>query len=161
MTKRLLGIFLMMSAGVFAADRDFDRVVRGIESHYGAKRLHIPLMGVANFFVKVARPAGTSSIKLAVFENVDAGDDAPELDRFMDEFPLRGFHPMVRTHSRSQGESTYIYVGEAGKSTRLLIAVFQRREATLIEVTVNLDTLMRWMDAPERIGRTFLVSERR
>ena len=58
---------LLISVSAAGADREFDRVVKAIESHYGTSRLHIPLMGVANFAVKVGRPAGASGFKIAVF----------------------------------------------------------------------------------------------
>ena len=32
-----------------AADRDFDRVVKAIESHYGTRHTHVPLMGAGQF----------------------------------------------------------------------------------------------------------------
>jgi hypothetical protein len=146
-----------MSSAALAADREFDRVVRAIESRYGTKRTHIPLMGVANLFLKLGHPAGTSSVKLAVFENLRSSseDEYPiELDRFMRESTAGAIRPLVRVHSRN-GESTYIYTGEAGKSTKILIATFQRDEATVIEATVNVDTLLRMLEKPEIAGDLF------
>jgi hypothetical protein len=156
MTKGILALFLAAAGAAYSADREFDRVVTAVEKHYGVKRTHIPLMGLANFFVKVAHPAGTSGFKLAVFEDLPAPrfDDRAELDRFMDD--VRGhLHPLVVTRSRRDGESSYIYAGEVGKSTELLIASFERHEATVIQVTVDMETLLKMIGSPDHAHRMF------
>jgi hypothetical protein len=40
------------------------------------------------------------------------------------------------------------------KSTRVLIATFERDEATVIEVEANIDTLLKSLEDPEHAGRT-------
>jgi hypothetical protein len=158
MSPRLLALFLAAAGAAYSADHEFDRVVSAVEKHYGVKRTHIPLMGVANFFLKVARPAGTSGFKLAVFEDLPAPsgpDELADLDRFMDEVCAGRLHPMVVTRSRPAGESTYILTGEVGKSTQMLLATFEPHEATVIEVTVNIETLLKMIGSPERAHRLF------
>jgi len=157
MRKRLPAVLLLASCSLFGADREFDRVVNAVESHYGVKRMHIPLMGVANLFVKVARPAGASSFKMAIFENLNSADrygDMADIERLFDELSASGLHPVVRTHSRT-GESTFIGTGEIGKSTRMLIATFERNQATVIECQVNIDLLMKTIASPESASKTF------
>ena len=156
MTRRVLALFLSAVGAAYCADHEFDRVVSAVEKHYGFKRTHIPLMGVTNLFVKVAHPAGTSGFKLAVFEDLPSPsfEDQVELDRFMDS--VRGrLHPLVVTRSRRDGESSYIFAGEVGKSTELLIANFERHEATVIQVTVNMETLLKMISSPENAYRMF------
>jgi hypothetical protein len=146
---------LMLACGIpaTAADREFDAVVKAIEAHYGAQHTHIPLMGVANLFVKVARPAGTSSVHLAVFDHLDAAGG--ERDDFMDHVDKGKLHPLVRAHARN-GEATYILAGDPGKTTRLLIATFSRDAATVIEVKVNEAALRRTIDHPGRMAKSLL-----
>jgi hypothetical protein len=115
-------------------------------------------MGVANLFVKVAHPAGASSFKLAVFENLNSAreyGDTADLDQLFDDLSARGLRPLVRVHSRPSGESTFICTGEVGKSTKLLIATFGRNQATVIECEVNIDLLMKTIASPELAGKTF------
>jgi hypothetical protein len=156
MRVRLLALLLTAASATYAAGGEFDRIVQAIESHYGTPRTHIPLMVAANFFVKVARPAGTSGFKLAVFENLGSspsfGENA-ELDQFMRHLSGSGLHSLVRVHSRANHESTYIFAGEAGRSTRMLIATFQRNEATVVEVKVSMDTLLKMVESPEQAGK--------
>jgi len=146
-----------MGAG-FAGDWEFDRVVNAIESHCGIKRTHIPFLGVASFLVKVTRPAGATGFKLAVFENVRSAPgyrDRDDLNRFMDSLSSSGLHRVVCARSRRDGEATYIYVGEAGSSTKMLIATFDRNEATVIQVKVNIETLLKTLETPEHAGKFF------
>ncbi|HUA61567.1 MAG TPA: hypothetical protein VML19_22600 [Verrucomicrobiae bacterium] len=156
MTSRLLPLFLAAAGAAAGAGHEFDRVVKAIEQQYGVKRTHIPLMGLANFVVKVAHPAGSAGLKLAVFEDLpDAGDPA-ELNRFMTDKICTGrLHPMIVTRERPSGESTYILTGELGKSTDLFIATFEPHEATVIEVTVNMETLLKMLAAPGKARGMF------
>jgi len=150
MSWRFAAVFLIGYASAMGGDNEFDHVVKAVESHYGTRQTHIPFMGLASFVVKVAHPAGTSALRLAVFEDLrirGEGDEA-ELDQFMRGLYSSSLHPLVRAHSRRNGEMTYIYAGDAGKSTRLLIASFKRTEATVVEVKVNLDTLMKYINQP-------------
>jgi hypothetical protein len=163
MSSRLLALFLAAFSAAYGADREFDRVVKAIEKHYNVKRTHVPLLGVANLFVKVARPAGTSGFKLAVFEDLPSPspyDDRVELDRFMDDVCRGGLHALVVTHSRRDGESSYILAGEVGKSSELLIATFERHEATVIQVTVDMDTLLKMIGTPDEAHRMFRQQDR-
>jgi len=162
MSSRLLAVLLIASSAALAADGEFDYVVKAIENHYGVKRTHIPLMGVANFALKVAHPGGASGLQFAVFEDLPSSSDYSdqvELDRFMDGVTLRGLSPMVRTHSRRSGESTYIFAGEAGKSTKMLIVTFEPNQATVIEVKVDFQTLLRTINRPEGAGKLFMGSK--
>jgi hypothetical protein len=153
---RLLALFLAASAAAFGADRDFDRLVKAVESHFGVQRTHIPFLGTANFFVKAARPEGVSGFDLAVFENIRplAWEDGQALDRMM-AGASAGLHPLVRVRSRRDREWTYIYTGDAGKATSMLIATFEGHQATIVEVRLSMDALVKALQEPRRAGREF------
>jgi len=156
MTTRLLAGVLILCGIVFAGDWEFDHIVKAIESHYGVKRTHIPFMGLASFAIQIAHPAGTSGFKLAVFEDLKSSrEDQVDLDRLMNSISGHGLQPLVRTHSRRNSESTYIFMGDEGKSTKVLIAAFERNEATVVEVKVNMDTLLKMINEPEHAGKSF------
>lgn len=158
MTSRFLAVFLVASGVVLMAESEFDHVVRAIEVHYHTKRTHIPFLGLANVFVKVARPAGASEFKLAIFEDLDSiGDrDDRELDQFMRELSSSRLHPLVRVHSHRDRESVYIFAGDDfGKETRMLIATFQRDQATVIQVKVDMNELLKWIGSPEDASNFF------
>lgn len=158
MTARLVVALLVASGVTLIGESEFDHVVKAIETHYGTKRTSIPFMGLANVFLKVAHPAGTSEFKLAVFDdlksNVDAREDR-ELDRFMRNLSSSRLHPLIAVHSRRDGESIYIYAGDEGRNTRMLIATFQRDQATVVQVRVDIDSLLKWLNSPEEASEFF------
>jgi hypothetical protein len=158
MSARFLAVFLAASGVVLIGDSEFDHVVKAIEIHYHTKRTHIPFLGVANVFVKVAHPAGASEFKLAIFEDLKSIGDSDErdLDRFMHDFSSGKLRPLVRVHSRRDGESVYIFAGDdEGRSTRMLIATFQRDQATVVQVTVDMNALLKWIDSPDEASSFF------
>jgi len=156
MRARLLLLLAAICSTACGADWEFDRVVKAIEHQYGVHRTHVPLMGVANFFVQVARPGGATGFKLAIFENLrragaDDGDNAQrELDCSMDEIAGANLHRLMRMHSQPERESAYIYLSDSGRVTKLLLVVFDRDEATVMQVNLNVDALMRLLNDPRR-----------
>jgi hypothetical protein len=158
MKSRVVALFLAAASAAYSANREFDHVVKAIENHYGVKHARIPFMGVAGFFVKVVRPAGASGFKLAVFENLQSSAgyrDREELDRFMQQVCGGGLQALVVTHSRRDGESNYILAGEIGQSTKMLIVAFERHEATVVEVRVDISTLLKTIASPDEARRIY------
>jgi hypothetical protein len=156
MRARLVFAFLL-AAGIASASREFDGLVKAIETRYGATRTHIPLMGIANLALKVARPAGTSGFHLALFQDLrtDLDDETQaELDRFMDGLSSPQLRSIIRTRSRPNGEAAYIFCGDLGKTSQVLIATFNSHQATVVEVYVNFDTLVRWIQSPDLAGKS-------
>ena len=156
MKPRLMVALLAISSAGWGADWEFDRVVNAIEHQYGVRHTQIPLMGVANFFVKVVRPGGATGFKLAVFENLRSGErDQQELDRFMDDIGGGDLHRLLRVHSRRGGESAYIYLGNLGRTTRMLLVTFDLDEATVMQVNLNVDALLRMLNDPGKGRRDY------
>ncbi|MBI3667904.1 MAG: hypothetical protein HY236_17015 [Acidobacteria bacterium] len=151
--------FLFLSVAAFAADRDFNALVKSIESHYGTNRVRIPLLGLTKAFVKVARPYGARQLNLAVFENLPAPGDADLADF---QALLRevgpGWQPLVRVHSRRDSETTSIFARPAGRDIHLLVATREREEATLVEIQVTEQLLARWLVDPKRMGECIVVT---
>ena len=73
----------------------------------------------------------------------------------MDDVCRGGLHALVVTHSRRDGESSYILAGEVGQSSELLIATFERHEVTVIQVKVNMETLLKMVGTPDEAHRMF------
>lgn len=150
----LVAVCLGLAPAAPAADADFDALVRGIESHYGTKRLHIPLFGVAKFFVRVARPEGVKQLDLAIFEEIHyTQPDEREFDELVRNAVGGRWRPMVRVRSRADNERTYIYAREEGGDVRMMIANFEPSEAVVIQYRVSTRTLLAMLDHPDRIGK--------
>jgi VWFA-related protein len=138
-----------------AKGKGFKDVVKHIETKYGAKKVRIPMLGLANFAVKLIRPAGVKGFKLAVFEdqNFSARPGAASFDEVMREAYNKDWQPMVQVSSKRNGAShTFIYVRNAGKDVQFALAVLEDREAVVLEVKFNPDAAARFLENPKIMG---------
>ena len=139
----LLLVAVALSAG--AADREFNEIVQAISDRYHTRPTHIPLFGLVNAFTFVARPAGTSHIDLAVFEDLREGTmDPAEIRRIVGG----NWKPFVQVHSRRNHEVTLIYLRPEGRDHRMLITSLERHEATVVQLKLNMDAMRKWLDDP-------------
>jgi hypothetical protein len=65
----------------------------------------------------------------------------------------QAWRPLVKVHSRRHGEWTHIYARDLAPRIKLLVATFERPEATVIEVKLHPEDMLRYLDQPERMGR--------
>jgi hypothetical protein len=137
-----------------AGDREFDAVVRRIETTYKTKRVRVPLTGLARLAVRIARPEGVKSFKLAAFENLSAPDpiEAARLGEVLRNSLDAAWRPLARVRSRGGGEQTFVYLREDGRDVRLMVVSVEPAEATVVRVRVGRETLARWMNDPGRAG---------
>jgi hypothetical protein len=122
---------------------EFDWLVREFSRQTGARQTHIPLFGLVRFCVWAARPAGTSELRLAVFEH--ASLEPERFSSLTDTVTGVEWKPMVRVRSR-HSESTNIYVQEHGKDLRLLVTSFEGQEATFVQVRIRPEQLIKFID---------------
>ncbi len=150
-------IALLVSPSFFALakGKGFKDVVKHIETNYGAKKVRIPFLGLANFAVKLIRPAGVKGFKLAVFEdqNFSAREGAASFDAVMREAYDKDWRPMVQVSSKRNGAShTFIYVRNSGEDVQFALAVLEDREAVVLEVKFNPDAAARFLENPKIMG---------
>src|SRR5262245_762771 len=150
-------IALLVSPSFFALakGKGFKDVVKHIETNYGAKKVRIPFLGLANFAVKLVRPAGVKGFKLAVFEdqNFSAREGAASFDAVMREAYNKDWRPMVQVSSKRNGAShTFIYVKSSGKDVQFALSVLEDREAVVLEVKFNPDAAARFLENPKIMG---------
>jgi len=142
--RRVLPLLLLAAALVPACKAgDFDTLVARFSHESGAVRTRIPFFWVARAVVSVAHPAGTSELNLAVFEHADF--DPLRFRELTDNAVGGVWQPMIRVCSRN-GESTNIYSRPAGHEMRLIIATLSDGEATFVEVQVEPEALMSFVD---------------
>jgi len=156
MNQRTLALFLAAAGTAFGADWEFDHVVKAVENFYGVKQTHIPLMGMANFVVRVAHPAGVSGFKIAIFEDLPSAfsdEGQLRLGHLMADVTSHELRPLVVTRSRRDSESTYVLAGKIGKSTKLLIVNFEKHEADVVEVRVDMHKLLQLIGSPDEVHK--------
>ena len=136
-----------------AKDPEFDAITKHLKAQYKAKRRKIPFMGLANFAVKIIRPAGVKSIKVAIFEELShapaAGNN--ELSAVMRGALSPEWLPLVRIRSRN-GEQMYVYARDAGESVKLMVVTIDGTDAVVARVKVNPQKLKEFLDNPKILG---------
>src|SRR5262245_11697384 len=151
----MTALLITPSFFALAKGKGFKDVVKHIETKYGAKKVRIPMLGLANFAVKLIRPAGVKGFKLAVFEDQDfsARPGAASFDAVMREAYNKDWQPMVQINSKRDGLShTFIYVKNSGKDVQFALAVLEDREAVVLEVKFNPDAAARFLENPKIMG---------
>jgi hypothetical protein len=147
----IAGFLLWAPSASPAGDSGFDRVVRQFEKQFDARRTRIPLMGLVNGFVKVARPGGASGLKVAVFEEAGLTPaDGPQVDRLMQGNLGAGWKPLVRVRSRNS-EWSAVYVREAQSNFELLVASIDESDTVFVQMRMKASRLARMLQEPERI----------
>jgi hypothetical protein len=136
-----------------ADDPEFDAITKHIKLFYKAKRVSIPFLGLANFFVKIVRPAGVKSFKVAIFEDLDLASATSDagLSLVMRSALSPEWHPLVRVRSRD-GEQVYVYAREAGENIKLMVVTIDRTDAVVARVKISPKRLNEFVNNPKILG---------
>jgi hypothetical protein len=159
--KRLLIPLLVLSALLSlsfatarAEDREFKAIAAHLTTRYQAKRKRIPFLGLANLVVKMVRPAGVKSFKVAIFENLNQAADInhAELNTVIRGALDDTWQPLVRVFSRKKGEQVFVYVRNEGENMKLMVVSLEQTEAFVARVKLSPARLAKWMENPEILG---------
>lgn len=151
----MAALLLLPGFSAQAKGRGFKDVVRHIEKTYGAKKTKIPFMGLANFAIKLIRPAGVKGFKLAVFEDQDFDSKVvnPAFGEVMRQSYGIQWQPLVQINSKRDGARTFIYAKQSGKKdVEFAIVTFDQREAVVLEAKLNPEAAARFMENPKLMG---------
>jgi hypothetical protein len=146
----LFGAFCWPASG---AERDFQAVVGAIEEHLGAHHTHIPMMGLANLFVKASTPSGVHGFELATFEDLSYSPDKMRDFRNVVSNALgESWRPMVQVQAAGRREYTGIFIkGQAGRF-RMMITTIEAQEATVVEIQLSPSQWFDWLRNPGTMG---------
>jgi VWFA-related protein len=154
----LIAALALAHSTAYGADDEFKKLVKRLESSYQARRKSIPFLGVANFFVKIVRPKGVKSFKVAIFEDQDFSPRAGEtpFGAVMRSALKSEWQPLVQSSARRGGDRAYIYTQQLGKDIKLMMVAFRQRQAFVVEVKLNPTTLIEWLQRPGGISAALL-----
>lgn len=158
---RSLAALLVTAALITAAapaaradDPEFDAITTQLKSHFNARRISIPFLGLANFFVKIVRPAGVKSFKVAIFEDLSfaPGQSTPSgVSALMRSALSPEWQPLVRVRSRD-GEQLYVYAREAGENIKLMVVNIDQTDAVVARVKLSPKRLAEFLQNPKILG---------
>ncbi len=154
----LIALLLIPTPLVLARGKGFKDVVKHIEKNYQAKKTRVPMLGVANFFVKIIRPAGVKGFKVAVFQDQDfsPAKDAIPFQTAMREAYVesKGWKPLVQMNSKRDGANNRVFImfKENKKDVEVAVTTLEDREAAVIEVKFSPDKMAQFLDNPKIMG---------
>lgn len=151
----MIALLIAPAFSAQAKGKGFKDVVKHIEKNYRAKKTRIPMLGLANFAVKLIRPAGVKGFKLAVFEDQDfsAREGSVSFDTVMREAYDKNWQPLVQINSKRDSNSrTFIYAKSSGKDVQFALVALEEREAVVLEVKFNPDAAARFLENPKIMG---------
>jgi hypothetical protein len=144
---------------------DFGSVVKMIEQFYNVKHEGIPFLARAGMkaVTTAARVKGgtakriaeAGSIKLAIFQDQEF-NSAGSFTKFRNSLNTalaQSWMPFVQTLSAKDEVQTYIFLRNAGDNFQVLVITIERREATVVQVTLSPKNLALLMQDPNGMGR--------
>ena len=137
-------LLLTASLPLLGLASDFNSLVHEFSRQTGVRETHIPFFGLARFVVAVAHPAGTSDLKLAIFENVD-GRQWDFMNAAEGIAYTSGWKRIVRVRSRNR-EFVNIYTMPEGRKLRMLVTTIDHGDAVFVEMRIKPEELIRFVD---------------
>jgi hypothetical protein len=151
-------------AMVQAKGDDFKSVVKMIEQFYGVKHQGIPFVAKAGMKVAttVARIKGgtarrlaeAGSVKVAVFEDQAFAREFTPFRAALNAAMNETWTPLIQTLSANDEEQVYIFVRESGAKFNVLVITIERRDATVVQVTLSPKHFAELMKDPEGTGKS-------
>lgn len=137
-----------------AQGKGFKDLVKHLEKNYRAKKTRIPMLGLANFAVKLVRPAGVKGFKLAIFENQDFSriSGAESLAILRHAYHSE-WQPVVRVTSKKDGfNQIFIYSRSSGKELQFALMSLTEHQAVVLEARFNPEAAARFLENPKIMG---------
>jgi hypothetical protein len=154
MMRRLVvlsAVFALAIPSFAGKDRQFNALVKAIETQYGLRHVRIPLVGFATFCLRMTGTPGTAGLKIAVFDDL-RDRSAVSTDSFEQSVQAAmgsGWHPLVRARSRADGQVTLVYTNPDPKDLEVLIVWVGGDEATVVETKLKSSELWNWINHPQ------------
>jgi hypothetical protein len=169
LTAFSLTVLLLASTGrtmVEASGDGFNDVVRAIEQFYHVKHQSLPLLARAGMKAVTTaarirggdykRIAEAGSVRIAFFEDqtFDSRGRIASFKATVQRTLEQQWSPLVQTLAAKEEEQTYVFIREAGSKFHVLVVTIDRREATVVQVTISPQALAELMKDPNEMGKT-------
>ncbi|MGI9168101.1 MAG: hypothetical protein ACR2G5_17260 [Pyrinomonadaceae bacterium] len=157
-------LWISMPTGVAKSD-DFGTVVKVIEDFYNVKHKSLPFIARAG--IKTAtvaarlsggvrkRLAEAGSVKVVFFEDQEFNSRGGIANfRARVTSTLGGkWLPFIQVLSPGDEAQTYIFLRDAGPKYMVLVVTIEKREASVVQVTLAPQTLAMLMQDPNEMGK--------
>lgn len=149
----IAGALTLAPASARADDPEFDAITKYLKQQFNAKRISIPFLGLARFFVKIVRPAGVKSFKVAIFEDLSftPGLSHSEMGRVMRSALHPDWQPLVRVRSQD-GEQMHVFAKVDGENIKLMVLTIDQTDAVVARVKLSPKKLAEFVNNPKILG---------
>lgn len=146
-------VFTFVAPTTNAKDKEYDAIMKHLQTAYQAKKVKIPFMWLARFAVRIVKPAGVRSFSFTVFENLKFSRESldSEMQLAMRNALSPDWCPILRVRSRDS-EQVYAYLREDGKNVKMMLVTINQDQATLIRATFNPEKLAEFINNPKIFG---------
>jgi hypothetical protein len=161
----IVGLLTIAPYRAAATGDDFGAAVKLIEQFYNVKHQGLPFLARAGMsatktVMRISggqrkRIAEMGSVKVAFFEDQDFSSRG-RIGAFKSSINgalANSWSPLVQTMAAKEEEQTYIYLREANAKFQVLVITIERREAVVVQATINPQTLALLMQNPDEMGR--------
>ena len=166
----LIGMVAFTCASVLgsraeAKGDNFGDAVKTIERFYRVKHKGIPFLARAGMktAVTAARIAGGSkrrlaeagSVKVAYFEDQEfnSGSGALGFKAAINAALRETWQPFIQVVSPKDEEQVYIFLRDEGEKYKVLVITIERRDASVVQVTLSPSSLKKLLQDPNEMGR--------
>jgi hypothetical protein len=139
MSKHLALLAVLLIAAPLRAD--FASIAEAIDAQPGVHRITIPFLGFARAAVWMVHPKGVHDFQLVNFEGAEHLDINALQAMMRREIP-RGFTPLVRVHSKRNGEWNFIYARPVAHTDRIELIILSHDHEDTVLVRVDVDATM-------------------
>ena len=140
---------LLVPPAAFAGDREFDGVVDHFKQTYNASKRGSFGLGVARFAVKIAKPMGVKSFRIAVLEDLSGPVDGTGLQEAIRGSLGPDWQPFVRVYSRSGDEHAFVFARPNDDDMEFFVVAVDGREATVFKARIDLEHVVEWLSDQE------------
>jgi len=164
-TVLLLSLLWISPPTSVAKSDDFGTVVKVIEDFYDVKHKSLPFIARAGIKTATAaarlsggvrkRLAEAGSVRVVFFEDQEFNSKGGIADfRTRVTTTLAGkWLPFIQVLSPGDEAQTYIFLRDAGPKYMVLVVTIEKREASVVQVTLAPQTLAMLMQDPNEMGK--------
>lgn len=146
------GLVLLLAATLTGCrSSEFSTLVNAVGAEPGARRQHVPMLGLARLGARAIHPEGIRDFQLAVFET-DSVAASERLDRAIERVG-QGWTPMVRV-TEAGGERSSVWVRDAGDAMEMLVLAHEPGESVIVRVAMDPERFFATMnDSPGSLAK--------
>jgi hypothetical protein len=131
-----------MAASAAGGSNGFDGVVRAVNERYHVQGKGVPMMWAVSLVARGFTHGGVRGMRVVTYEHFPEGVDRGEIEGIVRTQLGSEWTPMVR--SRSEGETSLVYVQPNGRWMRMVVVNVEGHELNAVRMEMDPEALARW-----------------